>query len=125
MGPDTELQTILDAYKTRSPFGKEGPTDMEVIALASYDPGDKFKDVVVNMRGVSGNTLVILGTVKRALKRAGATHMELFIFMGNALSNDYEHALATVCQWVTITDEDPKPTKDAWTAFLETAAEGD
>jgi len=117
------LGLILDAYKTPSPFGKEGPNDMETIALAIHDPGDKFKHVVVNMRGVNGNTLVILGTVKQALKRAGATPMELYLFMGNALAHDYEHALATVCQWVTISDVDPKPEKDAFQAFIDIATE--
>ena len=125
MGLDTDLQKILDAYRTPSPFGEEGPNEMELLAIAAHDPGDKFKHVVVNMRGVNGNTLVIVGTVKQALKKAGATPMEVWLFVGNALSHDYEHALATVCQWVTITDEAPPPEKDAWQAFLDTATKED
>ena len=117
-----DLARIIDAYGTKSPFGKEGPNAMETIALASHDPKDKFKHVVVNMRGVNGNTLVILGTVKQALKKAGATPMELFLFMGNAMSHDYEHALATVCQWVTVTDQAPESTSDAWSAMVRIAS---
>jgi hypothetical protein len=123
MAMSSELQIILDAYKTPSPFGEKGPNDMETIAIAAHDPGDKFKHVVVNMRGINGNTLVILGHVKKHLKRAGATPMELYLFMGNALAHDYEHALATVCQWVSITDVDPEPTRDAFQAFIDTALE--
>lgn len=126
MGPDTELQKILDAHQTPSPFGEEGPNEMETLAIAAaMDPGDKWKHVVVNMRGVNGNTMVIVGTVKQALKKAGATPMDLYLFVGNALSHDYEHALATVCQWVTITDEEPKPRGDAWDAFIDTATKED
>lgn len=123
MEPRTDLHLILDAYRTPSPFGEEGPNDMETLAIAAHDPGDKFKHVVVNMRGVNGNTLVILGTVKAALKKAGATPMEIYLFMGNALAHDYEHALATVCQWVTVTDKAIEPTTDAWTAMLRIAGE--
>jgi hypothetical protein len=120
-----DLGLILDAYKTSSPFGEDGPNEMETLALAAYDPGNKFKHIVVNMRGVNGNTLVIAGVVKKALKRGGATPMEIFIFMGNMLSHNYEHALATVVKWVTITDQDPEPQKDAWTAMLEIATKED
>jgi len=121
MEPDSELHTILYAYRYPSPFEEDGPNEMETLALATYEPGTKFKHVVVNMRGVSGNTLVIIGTVMKALARAGATPMELFLFKLNALSNNYEHALATVCEWVTVTDEEIKPTSDAWTAMVEIA----
>lgn len=121
-----ELSLILDAIRTPSPFGEEGPNAMETLGLAAaVDPGDKFKHVVVNMRGINGNTLVIVGLVKQALKRAGATPMELFCFVGNALSFDYEHALATVCQWVTITDEVPQTATDAWNGFVKTATKED
>ena len=121
MEPSTELQTILYAYRYPSPFGEDGPNEMETIALAAYDPGEKFKHVVVNMRGVSGNPLVVVGTVMKALARAGASPMELFLFKGNALANNYEHVLATVCRWVTVTDEEIKPTTDAWTAMVQIA----
>lgn len=122
---NTNLHLILDAHNTPSPFGKEGPNEMEILAIASHSPGNKFKHVVVNMRGVNGNTLVILGTVKQALQKAGATPMELSLFIRNAMSGDYEHALATVCNWVTITDEEREPTKDAWTAFVDCATKNE
>jgi hypothetical protein len=119
MSSPQELSLILEAYRCPSPFGEEGPNAMETMAIASYAPGDKFKHVVVNMRGLSGNALVIVGTVMKALARAGATSTERWIFRGNALSNNYEHVLATVVQWVTVVDEEPERTKDAWTAMVE------
>jgi len=121
MEPSTELQTILHAYRYPSPFGKEGPNEMETLALVAYSPGTKFKHVVVNMRGVNGNTVVIVGTVMKALALAGATQIEVYLFKLNALSNNYEHALATVLDWVTVTDKEIKPTTDAWTAMVEIA----
>jgi hypothetical protein len=115
------LGLILDALRTPSPFGEDGPNEMETLAIAAHDPGTKFKHVVVNMRGVNGNTMVILGVVKRALKSAGATPMELSLFLGNAMSGDYEHALATVVKWVTVSDKENQPRRDAWDAFVRCA----
>jgi hypothetical protein len=64
-----------------------------------------FKHVEVNMRGVNGNVFMILGTVKRALSRAGATPFQLSVFIHRAQSGDYEHALSTCAKWVTIVDK--------------------
>jgi len=126
MGDYSDLSLILDVYQTPAPFDKkEGPNPLQHLAFAAYDPRSKFKDVVVNMRGVNGNVLVIVGTVKKALAGAGATPTELFLFVGDALSGDYEHALATIYRWVTITDEEPKETPDAWQAFVEVASKED
>jgi len=120
MGDDTDLGLVLDVHRTPCPFDLP-MNEMETLALASYIP-PSYKHVVVNMRGVNGNTFVIIGTVKQALKKAGASPLDLFIFVGECIAHDYEHALATVAKWVTITDAVPEPYKnDAWSAFVDCA----
>ncbi len=119
-----DLHLILDVHHTPSPFGTRTPSPLEKLALAGYEP-PSYKHVVVNMRGVNGNTMVIIGTVKKALARAGASHLDLCFFVSEALAHDYEHALATVCKWVTVTDEAPVPHDDAWSGFLKIATEGE
>jgi hypothetical protein len=117
-----DLAKILDVHRTPSPFKRAKLSPLEKLALTAYDP-PSYKHVVVNMRGVNGNTMVIVGTVKLALKRAGASALDLSMFVAECLAHDYEHALATVCTWVTITDEAPAPTDDAWSGFLKVAGQ--
>lgn len=138
-----ELGTILDAYKTPpltldlKKLPKDAP-EMAVIAheyakgkaedelklklakvvlAAEYD--GLYKHVEVNMRGVNGNTMVILGTIKRALKRAGAKPFHVQVFMHRAMSGDYEHVLKTCAKWVTIVDRriEEHHAGSAFTAF--------
>jgi hypothetical protein len=73
--------------------------------------------VKVNMRGVSGNALVIVGTVKRALQMAGAPADHIQAFVGFALCDDYQNVLDTCSKWVRITDEPIQDTPDAFAAF--------
>ena len=113
-----DLRLILEVHKTMGLFGEEGLSEMQIIAICAYDPKNKFKHVVVPLRGVNGNTMVVLGTVRNALEAAGATEEEIFIFLFNAMNGDYEHAKATVVEWVTVSDEIPPTIKnDAWSAF--------
>jgi len=121
VGDYDELRLILDAHRTPSPFGEEGPNEMEWLAIASYRPGDKFKHVTVPMRGINGNPLVIVGWVKEHLRRAGATPTELWLFVRYALAGDYDNVLATAAEWVTLTDEREQPKRDAWDALVNAA----
>jgi len=120
MGDYDDLGLILDVHRTPSPFGEEGPNEMETLAIAAYEPSS-YKHVVVNMRGVNGNAMVIVGTVKKALQRAGASKLDLACFVGQALAGDYENVLATVAAWVTISDEPTVKSNDAWDAFVQCA----
>jgi hypothetical protein len=116
-----DLTLIIEVMEARksSPWGEDGPNAMETLAIASYFPDNKFKHVVVNMRGMNGNALVVVGHVRKALQQGGATPEEVAIFVGNALGNDYEHLLATVVEWVTVTNEVQTPTDDAWGAMMK------
>lgn len=58
-------------------------------------------DVKVKLVGTDGNAFAILGKVNGALKRAG--HKELAQeFMTEAMSGDYDHLLATACEYVEV-----------------------
>ena len=81
-----------------------------------------YKHVEVNMRGVSGNALVIIGTVKQALQQAGAPKEHVACFVGFAMCDDYENVLKTCSKWVTITDKAPT-TGDAFSAFAQHSEE--
>ncbi len=57
-------------------------------------------DIDVQLTGQDGNAFAILGKVKRALRKAGATDEQIEAFMTEAQSGDYNHLLATCMEWV-------------------------
>ena len=59
-------------------------------------------DIDVQLSGEDGNAFSIIGTVRRALKRAGATNEELAEFSEEAMSGDYDHLLQTARAWVNV-----------------------
>ena len=76
--------------------GKIPPLAKLGAAAASY------KHVKVKLLGNSGNAMFIIGAVRKALSRAGATDAELAVFCEEAMSGDYDHLLATAMDWVTV-----------------------
>lgn len=62
----------------------------------------RYPHVVVNidLRGPDGNVFNVLGAVNAALRRAGVSPAIRNEFQREAMSGDYEHALATCDQWV-------------------------
>ena len=69
--------------------------------------------VRVKLVGEDGNVFFILGRVSGEMKRERVSEAEQKAFMDEAMSDDYEHALRTVTQWVTA---DPDP-DDFWNRF--------
>ncbi len=43
--------------------------------------------------GIEGNVFVVLGTVRKGLKKAGATSEQLDAFQTQATADDYDHLL--------------------------------
>ena len=133
-----DLTLIIDAKNTPMPKLPEIPAGCNAMERIAYEvqrgeaedelrddlleileeavEGGLYKHVEVNMRGVSGNALVIVGAVKQALHRAGAPKEHIQAFVGFALCDDYENVLATCNKWVSIVDE-PVKTGDALAAF--------
>ena len=66
----------------------------------------KFPDVWVDLFSIDSNAFSVIGTVRSALRRGGATVEELDEFMAEATSGDYDQLLRTVIQWVSIGEED-------------------
>ena len=62
----------------------------------------RFPEVVVQLSGEDGNAFAILGTVRRALKRAGVDAEAVDEFQAEASSGDYGHLLTTVMKWVRV-----------------------
>jgi len=62
----------------------------------------RFPNVEVGLVGEDGNAFSILGKVKSALRKGGATPAETSEFMEEAMSGDYDHLLQTVTRWVEV-----------------------
>ena len=62
----------------------------------------KHPEVVVKLIGENGNAFAILGTVKRALRKAKVSEAEIDEFCREATSGDYDNLLRTCAQWVTL-----------------------
>ena len=59
-------------------------------------------DVKVKLIGENGNAFYILGTVIKALKRAGYDQDFIQTFQDEATDGDYNHLLQTVMEYVDI-----------------------
>jgi len=63
--------------------------------------GPRFPDVEVQLVGNDGNAFSILGTVSRALRRAG--HGDVVDeFVAEATTGDYDHLLQTCMKFVDV-----------------------
>ena len=58
--------------------------------------------VSVPLIGQDGNAFAILGSVQRALRKAGASKDEINQYMEEAMSGDYNHLLSTTMEWVEV-----------------------
>lgn len=76
-----------------------------------------YKSIKVNMYGVNGNALVVLGTVRAEMSRCGVPDDHIAIFTVLAMSGRFEKLLETCDEWVTIVNERPQQHHDAWGAF--------
>jgi len=59
-------------------------------------------DVAVQLSGNDGNAFAIMGSVKQALKRAGATPEEISQYVSDSMSGDYDNLLRTAMEWVEV-----------------------
>jgi len=62
----------------------------------------RFPDVSVELSGSDGNAFAILGSVSKALRRAGVSDADRQEFMDEATAGDYDHLLQTCMAWVTV-----------------------
>ena len=59
-------------------------------------------DVAVQLSGNDGNAFAIMGAVKSALKRAGATRDEMSQYVSDSMSGDYDNLLRVAMEWVEV-----------------------
>ena len=60
----------------------------------------KYPEVEVDLVGEDGNAYSILGRVQKAMRRAGVPTGEIEAYLQEATAGDYNHLLATTCEWV-------------------------
>ena len=58
--------------------------------------------VTVQLSGQNGNAIVVIGSVIRGLKRAGAPQSEIDKFKSEATSGNYDHVIQTAMKWVNV-----------------------
>jgi hypothetical protein len=59
-------------------------------------------DVKVQLSGNDGNAFAVMGAVKTALKKAGATREELDEYLKDSMSGDYDNLLRVAAKWVVV-----------------------
>lgn len=59
-------------------------------------------EVEVQLTGEDGNAFFIIGRVRSALKKAGASKAEIEEFSNEAMSGDYNNVLNTCRKWVHV-----------------------
>jgi uncharacterized protein len=62
----------------------------------------KYPKITVRLVGTDGNAFAILGTVRKALKKAGVSQEQIDEFTTDATMSTYDHLLQTCMQWVNI-----------------------
>lgn len=59
-------------------------------------------DVEVKLTGTDGNAFSVMGAVKSALKRAGASKEEIDQYLSESMSGDYDNLLRVSMEWVEV-----------------------
>jgi hypothetical protein len=72
-----------------------------MLTPANPTPQIRHPEITVQLTGNDGNAYTILGTLQKALRKAGHGD-EVAAFLTEATSGDYDHLLATCMRWVTV-----------------------
>ena len=59
-------------------------------------------DITVDLTGEDGNAFVLIGRVRREMRRAGVAKDEIDAFSREAMSGDYDHVLQTIMATVNV-----------------------
>lgn len=66
----------------------------------------KLKKPKVRLQGIDGNAFVIMGTVTRALRRAGYSQEDIERYRKEAMSGDYDNLLQVTMNWIDMSTDD-------------------
>ena len=62
----------------------------------------KYPDIEVKLSGENGNAYVIMGRVKRAMRKGGLSKEQIDEYIAESTSGDYNNLLNTVFRFVTV-----------------------
>ena len=62
----------------------------------------KYPDITVPLVGKDGNAFNIIGICRHAMKRAHLSESEIEAFTTEATNSNYDHLLATVCEYFNV-----------------------
>ena len=62
----------------------------------------KYPEITVELVGKDGHAFNVLGICRRAMKRARLPESEIEAFTAEATSGNYDHLLATCCEWFNV-----------------------
>lgn len=62
----------------------------------------KYPEIEVQLTGNDGNAYAIMGSVRRALKRAKISSDEIDEYVKQSMSGDYDNLLRVAMSWVTV-----------------------
>jgi hypothetical protein len=59
-------------------------------------------EVEVQLSGNDGNAFAVMGAVKSALKKAGASKEEIDKYLAESMSGDYDNLIRVAMDWVEV-----------------------
>ena len=59
-------------------------------------------EVEVQLTGNDGNAFSIMGSVKNALKKAGASKEEIDQYLSDSMAGDYDNLIRVATDWVKV-----------------------
>ena len=62
----------------------------------------RYPDVFVQLTGLDGNAVSIMGRVVDALKKADVSQEEIDEYYAQSTSGDYDNLLRTAAEWVSV-----------------------
>ena len=71
----------------------------------------KYPNIKVKFTGSDGNAFAVMGKVRTALRKAKVSEVEINKYIEESMSGNYDHLLATACNWVTISWKNQKNRK--------------
>ena len=62
----------------------------------------KFPGIQVKLVGEDGNAMVVIGRIRRAMRRANVPSAAIEAFTEEAMSGDYDHVLRTAMETIDV-----------------------
>lgn len=62
----------------------------------------KYPDIEVELIGGDGNAFAVLGSVQKAMRRAGVDKSDIDLYLKEAMSGDYDNLLRVTMSWVNV-----------------------